>query len=90
MLSAATEFYRAEHDSYPPSLDDLVPNYIPELPEDPFSGESFEYTPTESSYLLYSVGPDMRDDGGSLLDDTGAFPGRQGDILLHAEESPSP
>ena len=90
MLSAATEFYRAEHDSYPPSLDDLVPDYIPDLPEDPFSGESFVYTSTESGYLLYSVGPDMRDDGGSLLDDTGVFPERQGDILLHGEQIPSP
>jgi len=90
MLSAAVEFYRAENDTYPPSLGHLEPNYVPELPEDPFTGNSFVYTPTESGYLLYSAGPDMRDDGGSLLDDTGAFPERQDDILLHAEESRSP
>jgi len=86
MLSAAIEFYRAEHDSYPPSLSDLAPNYISDLPEDPFSGEPFVYTPTESSYLLYSVGPDMRDDSGRPLDGSGAFPEREGDILLHGEE----
>ncbi len=90
MLSAAVELYRSENDTYPPSLGHLEPNYISELPEDPFTGNSFVYAPTESGYLLYSVGPDMRDDGGSLLDDTGAFTERQGDILLHAEVSPVP
>jgi len=90
MLSAAVELYRSENDIYPASLGDLVPNYVPELPEDPFTGDSFVYAQTPSSYLLYSVGPDMLDDGGSFLDETGAFPERQGDILLHAEEIPSP
>jgi len=90
MLSAAVELYRSENDTYPESLADLVPDYVPELPEDPFSGQPFEYAQTPSSYLLYSVGPDMLDDGGSPLDGSGSFPERQGDILLHGEDSPVP
>ncbi|MFC1735160.1 sigma-70 family RNA polymerase sigma factor [Candidatus Hydrogenedentota bacterium] len=64
MLTAAIELYRVENDSPPPSLDTLVPDYISELPEDPFSGDSFAYDSTDSGYVLYSTGPDMVDDGG--------------------------
>ncbi len=34
------------------------------LPEDPFSGKSFVYRRSESGLILYSVGPNLQDDGG--------------------------
>ncbi|MFC1735162.1 sigma factor-like helix-turn-helix DNA-binding protein, partial [Candidatus Hydrogenedentota bacterium] len=64
MVAAAIELYRVENDSPPPFLEALVPDYISSLPEDPFSGDSFAYSPTDSGYVLYSTGPDMCDDGG--------------------------
>jgi RNA polymerase sigma factor (sigma-70 family) len=85
MLSAAIELYGAENTSYPTSLSDLVPNYLSEMSEDPFSGEPFEYAVTESGYLLYSVGPDMQDDGGSPLERGEHFYESEGDILIQEE-----
>ncbi len=84
MLSAAIELYSAENTAYPASLGDLVPNYLSEMPEDPFSGDPFEYELTEWGYVLYSVGPDMQDDGGSPLGG-GVFADRMGDILIQDE-----
>jgi hypothetical protein len=65
LLVLALELYRGEHGEYPEALSDLVPAYIEELPEDPFSGESFRYRPLEADYLLYGIGHDAEDDGGT-------------------------
>ncbi len=83
MLSAAIESYRAETGAYPGELSSLVPNYVSSLPEDPFSGQPFEYAPTDSSYLLYSTGPDMVSNSGEPMGEEGPFPKREGDIVLH-------
>ena len=85
MLCAAIGLYGVENKVYPASLGELVPDYASELPEDPFSVQPFGYEITESSYLFYSVGPDMRDDGGSPLDGNSPFADREGDILMHGE-----
>ena len=42
-----------------------------ELKTDPYSGEPFVYRSSGSDYIIYSVGEDMRDDGGDT--DEGAF-----------------
>ena len=76
---------------FPKSLDALVPEELPNLPNDPYSGRPFGYLPptdrravaplryalmpgqgrehalTLGSRLLYSVGPDLRDDGGFIF-----------------------
>jgi hypothetical protein len=89
MLTAAVELYGAEQGAYPESLDQLVPRYVPALPEDPFTGEAFSYRPAESGYLLYSAGPDMRDDGGQPLVPQGDnFRSSTGDIMFHGPASP--
>jgi hypothetical protein len=58
---------RCEHSKsgkVPESLDALVGGQLSSLPLDPFSGKSFVYHPQGTNWLLYSVGPDGRDDGG--------------------------
>lgn len=65
MIMAAVESYAAEKNAYPETLDDLLPYYLPGLPEDPFTGESFGYHPTDSGYALYSAGPDMQYNDGA-------------------------
>lgn len=67
----ALELYRAERSSYPKALTNLIPEYLPALPLDPFTGEHFVYRVQDAEedlhgrgYLLYSVGPDRVDDGG--------------------------
>lgn len=60
----ACERYRLAHDDLPQKLDDLVPEFLPRVPLDPFDRQPLRYRLTESGALLYSVGPDQLDDGG--------------------------
>ena len=49
---AGLELYRWENGAYPESLGQLVPAALPELPQDPFSGEDFRYDLTDAGYAL--------------------------------------
>jgi hypothetical protein len=60
----AVEAWRLEHGGWPDSLEQIVPEYLEEVPEDPFSGEPTRYVRTDTGVTLYSVGPDGEDDGG--------------------------
>jgi hypothetical protein len=68
-VAFALALYCAEHGRYPAKLDALAPKYLPAVPGDLFSGKALVYKPTDKGYLLYSVGPDGRDDGGRGQDD---------------------
>jgi hypothetical protein len=61
--------YHCENGHYPKNLDALAPKYLDRLPQDIFSGKPLIYRPTENGYLLYSVGPNGKDDGGRGYDD---------------------
>lgn len=65
LLCIALERYQRVHRRYPESLDTLVPNLIPEIPVDPLCGKPFVYRVEDDGYLLYSVGSDGIDHGGS-------------------------
>jgi len=61
--------YRADRGTYPADLGALVHKYLPAMPEDPFSAGPLRYKREEAGFLLYSVGPNGKDDGGrSFLD----------------------
>jgi hypothetical protein len=49
--------YRAEHGEYPRQLEQLVPDYLPELPMDPFNDKPFSYQTKDKGFLLHSFGP---------------------------------
>jgi hypothetical protein len=67
-VTLALRAYRVEHGVYPAKLTDLVPGYFGRLPEDPFAQHGpLQYKRTGGGCLLYSVGPDGRDDGGSAI-----------------------
>jgi len=57
------EFCNDQH-RYPDQLKELIPQYLTEIPVDQFSGSPPIYRRTEAGYLLYSVGPNMIDEGG--------------------------
>lgn len=59
--------YKREHGQFPESLDDLLGNYITELPIDQLSGDPLKYLRTEDGFQIYSVGLDEDDDGGAPL-----------------------
>jgi hypothetical protein len=58
------------HAGPPERLEQLVPEFLPDLPADPYSGKPFAYRvesggdATPPGFVLYSVGADGVDDGG--------------------------
>ncbi len=68
-LALGLHAYKKEHGNFPKSLEDLVPGYLSKLPDDPFALKGgFQYRLSGDQYLLYSVGPDGKDDGGKAID----------------------
>ncbi len=68
-LALALAWYHRNHGRYPKKLDELAPKYLRAIPGDVFSGKALIYRPTEKGYLLYSVGPNGKDDGGRGYED---------------------
>ncbi len=62
----AVERFRLDTRSWPNSLTDLVPKYLAAVPEDFYSGNPLQYRRVDHGYVVYSVGPDGKDDGGLL------------------------
>ena len=68
LVSLALQAYKADHAAYPNSLSQLVPAYLKSVPDDPFANAGpLRYHRTGSTYILYSVGPDGKDDGGKAI-----------------------
>jgi len=63
-LSLALAACKGDKGRYPAALDVLKGQYVNEIPADVFSGGPLIYKRTEKGYLLYSVGENMKDDGG--------------------------
>ncbi|MBI2301162.1 MAG: hypothetical protein HYU66_19820 [Armatimonadetes bacterium] len=58
----------AEKGAWPETLDALVPEYLWTVPLDPFTpGAALAYRREGDGHVLYSVGPDGRDDGGQAI-----------------------
>jgi len=70
----AMERYRLKHDCYPESLTDLTPDLLPQVLMDPFDGQPVRYVKSDDRVLLYSVGADLQDDGGSEEKGTSGMP----------------
>jgi hypothetical protein len=62
-LMVACQQYRHREGVFPDRLEALVPDFLPALPVDPFDGRAFRYDPSRG--IIYSVGLDLRDSGGS-------------------------
>jgi len=62
-LAFALAGYRADNGAYPDTLAGLAPEYIPKVPRDLFTGGDFRYQPQGQGFLLYSLGPNMKDNG---------------------------
>lgn len=61
----AIERYRLKHEGkLPENFSVLVPEYLPAMPIDPFTGEALQYRKRDKGFIVYSVGADRQDDGG--------------------------
>ena len=63
-LAAALTCYHAENGRWPAELKELCPSLLKTIPTDRFSVKPLVYRPSKDGYLLYSVGKNLRDDGG--------------------------
>lgn len=81
-VGLALAIYRVEQGGYPETLGALVPDVLDAVPVDSFDGQALVYRKTEDGFLLYSLGPNGVDDGGSRTDEGGGarFEGRDLDM----------
>ncbi len=64
-IGLAISRFHAEHGEYPEALALVAPYLRDGMPDDPFAGASSVYERRGEGYVLYSVGPDLIDDGGT-------------------------
>ena len=57
--------YRLAAGRLPDALTDLVPIYLDTVPVDPYDGKDLRYEKLGVGFVVYSIGQDMRDDGGT-------------------------
>jgi hypothetical protein len=67
LLSAAAalaaEQFRRDRGRWPNSLDEVVPDYLPAVPVDPFDGRPLRFLRLADGLVMYALGPDAGDDG---------------------------
>ena len=78
-VGIALEQYHSRNGEYPPTLETIAPDLGGTVPVDPHTGEPYHYTPQGETFLLYSVGFNLVDDGGQLHL-------RDGDIVWRGEQ----
>lgn len=66
IVALAAERFRVANGRWPETLAELTAKYLPEVPLDPFDGAPLRYRKTPEGALVYSVGPDGKDDGGKI------------------------
>lgn len=59
----AVERYRLAKKKWPEKLADLVPEFLAEVPADPFDGQPVRLDRTDRDVVVYTVGPDGQDNG---------------------------
>ena len=65
IVTVAILSYKSDKGEYPASLEALVATgYLSKLPEDPFGAGLLSYRRTNGSFLRYSLGENLTDDGG--------------------------
>ncbi len=60
--------YRLKYRQLPEDLAAMVPEYLAEVPADPFDGESIRYIKKDKVFIVYSVDEDGQDNGGRARD----------------------
>ncbi|MDR1190565.1 MAG: hypothetical protein LBK60_02725 [Verrucomicrobiales bacterium] len=73
LLACALEQYRLRHGKLPLTLNELVPDYLEQIPNQVTVSEPMHYRRvSDQDYLLYSIGWNLQDDSGTISDDTRA------------------
>jgi hypothetical protein len=64
ITAIAIERFRLAQGRLPKNLNELVPQFLPAVPADPFDGQPLRYHHLAKGYVIYSIGSDGHDDGG--------------------------
>jgi hypothetical protein len=82
-IAIALERYRLAHETFPETLNVLAPQFLGKIPHDIINGQSLHYRRTkDGQFVLYSVGWNGTDDGGTVVLKKGKTPSvdiKQGD-----------
>jgi hypothetical protein len=62
--AVAIERYRLSNGGLPYRLEDLVPQFLAEVPTDPMDGKPIRFSVLPTGYVVYSIGSDRVDNGG--------------------------
>jgi hypothetical protein len=54
-IALALELCKQDTGAYPDSLETLVPKYLPDMPENPYTGGPFTYKRVENDYVLSCI-----------------------------------
>jgi hypothetical protein len=68
LVALALTLFHRRHGTWPERLDELVPDLLPIIPADRFTGEPIRYRVVGERPVVYSVGPDKEDNGGQPPD----------------------
>lgn len=66
IVTLAAEQYRRTTGAWPTSTREIETILSVKLPVDPYSGKPYRLKETDESLIVYSIGPDLRDNGGNL------------------------
>ncbi|MCX6903721.1 MAG: hypothetical protein NTW03_09645 [Verrucomicrobia bacterium] len=82
-VGCALERFRLAHGVYPEKLSLLAPEFLASVPLDWYVGQPLHYRLREDGQiLLYSVGANLRDDGGRMVTkDAGSAEAEKGDLV---------
>ena len=75
MSELALRCYYADKGSAPACLEDLVPHYLSKVPQDPYTSQAMLYRLRGTNWVVYSVGPDLVDNGGGPMRSINTPPG---------------
>ena len=64
LIGLAAYRFRLRHDRFPETADELVPEFLEQVPVDMVTGQPLHYRLQDGEPLIYSVGQDRDDDGG--------------------------
>jgi len=78
-VALAARIYQLEDKKLPEDLKKTLSGILKEFPKDPFSGDFLRWVFSEKKLVIYSIGPDKRDDEGNIEYDKRT---EKGDILI--------
>jgi hypothetical protein len=66
LFALAAERYRLRHHDWPATVEKLVLEFLSVVPLDPYNGQPLRYRKFDDGIVVYSIGPDGKDNGGVL------------------------